>query len=233
LVGDAGADKQRADVAVLVPAAGLGVRLGAGRPKALRSLAGEPLLLHALRRLAATPCVAVVIVAAPADHVEDMRSLLAAFDGVQVVAGGATRQQSVARALAAVPAEFEIILVHDAARALAPPHLIESVAAAVRDGHEAVIPVVPLADTIKAVLDGTVASTVDRDGLRTVQTPQGFRRAVLLAAHRSAEDQHTDDAGLVERMGRPVHTVPGDDLALKITRPIDLLIAEAMLHATQ
>ncbi len=220
----------RGDVAVLVPAAGSGVRLGPGAPKALRLLAGEPLLVHAVRRLAVASCVGCVVVAAPPDAVALTRDLLAPVAPVTVVPGGALRQQSVAAALAAVPADFEIILVHDAARALAPPTLVESVAAAVRSGHDAVIPVLPVIDTIKEVSAADrVVGTVDRSVLRLVQTPQGFRRAVLAAAHATALDEHTDDAGMVERLGVPVHAVPGDEAAMKITRAFDLIVAEALL----
>jgi len=121
--------------------------------------------------------------------------------------------------------------VHDAARALTPPQLIESVAAAVRQGHPAVIPVLPVVDTIKEVGPGEVVlGTVDRGVLRSVQTPQGFRHEVLAAVHAAADDALTDDAGLVEKAGLPVTCVPGSELALKITRPLDLILAEALLH---
>jgi len=221
----------RGDVAVLVPAAGAGLRLGPGGPKALRLLAGEPLLVHAVRRVAAAPSVRMIVVAAPAAEVEAVRELLAPVAPVTVVAGGAERQESVSLALAAVPAEIEVVLVHDAARALTPPQLIESVAAAVRQGHPAVIPVLPVVDTIKEVGPGeTVLGTVDRSVLRSVQTPQGFRHDVLAAVHASAADALTDDAGLVEKAGLPVTCVPGSELALKITRPLDLILAEALLH---
>ena len=221
----------RGDVAVLVPAAGAGLRLGPGGPKALRLLAGEPLLVHAVRRVAAAASVRMIVVAAPAAEVEAVRELLAPVAPVTVVAGGAERQQSVSLALAAVPAEIEIVLVHDAARALTPPQLIESVAAAVRQGHPAVIPVLPVVDTIKEVGPGEVVlGTVDRSVLRSVQTPQGFRHDVLAAVHASAADALTDDAGLVEKAGLPVTCVPGSELALKITRPLDLVLAEALLH---
>jgi 2-C-methyl-D-erythritol 4-phosphate cytidylyltransferase len=130
-----------------------------------------------------------------------------------------------------VPAEVEIVLVHDAARALTPVALIEAVAAAVRSGAPAVIPVLPVVDTIKEVgPDEVVLGTVDRSALRSVQTPQGFRHRVLAAAHAAATDPLTDDAGLVELVGLPVTCVPGSDLALKITRPLDLILAEALLH---
>jgi 2-C-methyl-D-erythritol 4-phosphate cytidylyltransferase len=221
----------RGDVAVLVPAAGAGLRLGPGGPKALRLLAGEPLLVHAVRRVAAAPSVRMIVVAAPAAEVEAVREVLAPVAPVTVVAGGAERQESVSLALAAVPAEIEVVLVHDAARALTPPELIESVAAAVRQGRPAVIPVLPVVDTIKEVGPGEVVlGTVDRSVLRSVQTPQGFRHDVLAAVHASAADALTDDAGLVEKAGLPVTCVPGSDLALKITRPLDLVLAEALLH---
>jgi 2-C-methyl-D-erythritol 4-phosphate cytidylyltransferase len=220
----------RGDVAVLVPAAGAGVRLGRGIPKALRELAGEPLLVHAVRRLGAAPSVGQIVVAAPAGDVEAVCDLLAAFPGVDVVAGGASRQASVAAALRAADPSLGIVLVHDAARALTPPEMIERVAAAVRSGLPAVIPVLPVVDTIKQVDDaGRVTGTVDRAVLRAVQTPQGFRRDVLVAAHEAAVDEHTDDAGLAEKLGVPVHTVPGDEAAMKITRPFDLRIAAALL----
>ncbi|WP_434741950.1 2-C-methyl-D-erythritol 4-phosphate cytidylyltransferase [Micromonospora sp. SH-82] len=222
----------RGDVAVLVPAAGAGVRLGPGGPKALRTLAGEPLLVHAVRRLAAADSVHTVVVAAPAAEVDLVRRLLAPVAPVTVVPGGAERQASVAAALAVVPAGPEIVLVHDAARALTPPDLIESVAAAVRAGHDAVIPVLPVVDTIRRVDAGEQAlGTVDRSTLRSVQTPQGFRRSVLAAAHAAAADSLTDDAGLVERQGVPVRCVPGSDYAIKITRPFDLTLAEHLLAA--
>ncbi|MFC3503154.1 2-C-methyl-D-erythritol 4-phosphate cytidylyltransferase [Micromonospora krabiensis] len=222
----------RGDVAVLVPAAGAGVRLGPGRPKALRLLGGEPLLVHAVRRLAAAGSVHTIVVAAPAADVAGVRELLAPVAPVTVVAGGAERQASVALALAAVPPGPEIILVHDAARALTPPELVESVAAAVREGRHAVIPVLPVVDTIKEVgAEEMVLGTVDRSALRAVQTPQGFRRSVLAAAHAAAGDALTDDAGLVEKQGVPVFCVPGSEYALKITRPFDLALAEHLLAA--
>ncbi|MGN9810508.1 2-C-methyl-D-erythritol 4-phosphate cytidylyltransferase [Micromonospora sp. BQ11] len=222
----------RGDVAVLVPAAGAGVRLGPGRPKALRLLAGEPLLVHAVRRLAAASSVHTIVVAAPAAELDAVRELLAPVAPVTVVAGGAERQASVAAALDAVPAGPDIVLVHDAARALTPPDLVEAVAAAVRAGHDAVIPVLPVVDTVKEVdADEVVLGTVDRSALRAVQTPQGFRRTVLTTAHAAASDPLTDDAGLVEKLGVAVRCVPGSEYALKVTRPFDLALAEHLLAA--
>jgi 2-C-methyl-D-erythritol 4-phosphate cytidylyltransferase len=221
----------RGDVAVLVPAAGAGVRLGPGGPKALRLLAGEPLLVHAVRRVAAAPSVRLIVVAAPAADVDAVRSLLAPVAVVEVVAGGAERQQSVAAALSAVPPDVPIVLVHDAARALTPAGLVEAVAAAVRDGLPAVVPALPVVDTVKEVGPGElVVGTVDRSVLRVVQTPQGFRHDVLAAAHASGGDPLTDDAGLVEKSGVPVTCVPGSEFALKITRPFDLALAARLLE---
>lgn len=224
--------RPRGDVAALVAAAGSGEQLGPGVPKALRHLGGAPLLAHCVRRLLAAPCVGGVVVAAPPSDVDFVAGLLG--PAVTVIPGGATRQESVARALAAVPPRFEIVLVHEAARALAPPSLVETVAAAVRAGHDAVIPVLPVVDTVKQVSPaGTVVGTVDRSALRLVQTPQGFRRSVLVAAHQAAVDPLTDDAALVGRLGLDVHVVPGSEHALKITRPVDLRVAEALLAASE
>jgi 2-C-methyl-D-erythritol 4-phosphate cytidylyltransferase len=222
----------RGDVAVLVAAAGQGLRLGPGGPKALRHLRGEPLLVHAVRRVAAAPSVGCVVVAAPPDQVAAVRALL--DPDVLVVAGKGSRQASVAAALAAVPVGFDIVLVHDAARALAPPELVERVASAVREGHAAVIPVLPVVDTIKHIhSSGEVMATLDRSALRAVQTPQGFQRSVLEAAHAAAVDDHTDDAGLAEKIGVAVWTVPGEESALKITRPFDLDVADLLLRTGQ
>ncbi len=177
--------------------------------------------------------VALIVVAAPPGAVDEVRELLEQAHGgasLTVVEGAGSRQQSVAAALAVVPADLPIVLVHDAARPLTPPELIDEVAAAVRAGHDAVIPVLPVVDTIKRVDGaGSVLDTVDRSSLRAVQTPQGFSRATLLAAHAAAEIDATDDAGLAEQIGVVVHTIPGRAEALKVTRPFDLVIAEALL----
>jgi 2-C-methyl-D-erythritol 4-phosphate cytidylyltransferase len=188
------------------------------------------MLVHAVRRLRECPSVGPVVVAAPADEVEQVAALLSPY-GVVVVAGGRARQDSVAAGLAALP-EVTWVLVHDAARALVPVEVVEAVVAALRAGAEAVVPVVPVADTVKRVSpDGRVVETVPREDLRAVQTPQGFLREVLVAAHAGAGGSLTDDAGLVEALGRLVETVPGDAAAFKVTTPFDLLVAEAVLSA--
>lgn len=182
--------------------------------------------------------------AAPADDIEHVSGLLDVcrpFADVTVVAGGQTRSASVLRALETLPQEADVVLVHDAARALTPVALVESVDAAVRSAHPAVIPVLPVVDTIKSVAVPPqgglpeVTSTVDRASLRAVQTPQGFRRDVLDEAYRAAVAagrlDATDDAGLVEALGYPVAVIPGDERAFKVTRPLDLVLADAMLTA--
>ena len=217
-------------VGAVVPAAGAGVRLGPGGPKALRLLAGETLLVHAVRGLRASPDVGPVVVAAPAADVEAVTALLAGYD-VVVVAGGRRRRDSVRAALAALPADVDLVLVHDAARCLTPPSVVGAVVSALRAGAAAVVPVLPLADTVKRVEVDRVVATVPREHLRAVQTPQGFRRDVLEAAHGVAGDEHTDDAGMVEAGGGTVVVVQGHEEAFKVTGPMDLLLAEAVLAA--
>jgi 2-C-methyl-D-erythritol 4-phosphate cytidylyltransferase len=221
--------------AVIVPAAGRGTRLGPGAPKALRLLGGTPLLVHAVRALVSARLVDTVVVAAPPEDLGSVRALL--VDHVQpkdltVVAGGASRQDSVRLALASLRPDIDVVLVHDAARPLVPPELVDAVASAVRSGAFAVVPVVPVADTVKRVDDrGAVIETLDRSALRAVQTPQGFRRATLEQAHQAGRDSGdaTDDAALVERAGLPVLTIPGSAEAFKITHPLDLTLAETLL----
>ena len=217
-------------VGVVVPAAGAGSRLGPGVPKALRLLAGEPLLVHAVRRLRACPSIGPVVVAAPPGSVSEVQAMLLAYD-VSVVAGGPERQDSVSAALAALRDDVDVVLVHDAARALVPGDVGEAVVRALRDGAAAVVPVLPVSDTVKRVdVHGTVLATLPREDLRAVQTPQGFQRDVLEAVHRSATRLLTDDAGLAEAAGVTVHTVPGSPEAFKVTTPFDLLVAEALLR---
>lgn len=217
-------------VVALVPAAGRGERLGKDLPKALVPVRGVPLLAHAVRGLLAAGCVDTVVVAAPPGLVDEFGLLLAAHgDRCRVVAGGADRSSSVRAALQAVPSgSCDVVLVHDAARAFTPASVVRAVTDAVLAGHSAVVPALPVADTIKVVdADGVITATPDRASLRAIQTPQGFAEPVLRAAHASGLDA-TDDAGLVERLGERVHTVPGHPHALKITTPFDLDIAEAL-----
>jgi 2-C-methyl-D-erythritol 4-phosphate cytidylyltransferase len=198
-------------------------------PKAFVPLLGRPLLWHSVHALIGSGCVEQVVVAVGAGHQDQARTVLAdAGDRVRIVTGGAERSDSVRHALDAVPGA-EVVLVHDAARCLAPFEVIRAVVEAVRAGAQAVVPVLPVVDTIKQVdADGRVVSTVNRSTLRVVQTPQGFAADLLRRAHQSASGAVTDDAGLVERMGETVTTVPGHPHAFKITTPFDLAVAGAV-----
>ena len=212
-------------VAVIIPAGGSGERLGAKIPKALVQLAGKTLIEHAVAQMA--PVASQIIVAAPAGYEEQFQQLLGSE--VTVVTGGLTRTLSVKKALAHVDKGNEFILVHDAARALASTDLALRVIDSLRAGEKAVIPGLPVVDTIKRVdTDNYVTKTPTRSKLRAIQTPQGFARKVLIKAHSSADDV-TDDAGLVEDRGVDVKVILGEDRALKITTMSDLEIAHKYL----
>lgn len=218
----------------LVPAAGRGLRLGADVPKAFVRLRGRPLLSHALRGLFGSGCVDQVVVAVGADDGGLARAALEDLtpqevtQRVRIVIGGDERSDSVRAALDAVTGA-DVVLVHDAARCLVPASVIRSVVEGVRAGHGAVVPVLPVTDTVKQVDDsGVVIATVDRTALRVVQTPQGFDAGLLRRAYAAADGAATDDAGLVERLGEPVTTVPGHPHAFKITTAFDLTVAEAL-----
>jgi 2-C-methyl-D-erythritol 4-phosphate cytidylyltransferase len=181
--------------------------------------------------------VAHVIIVAPGSHLDrcrDIADLIAGHTRVDVVAGGVDRSASVEAGLAALGNDDSIVLVHDVARCLAPSDLFERVVSAVRSGHPAVVPGLPVNDTIKVVdAQGRVLATPERESLRGIQTPQGFRREVLEHAHtyaRAIVASATDDAGLVEQAGGHVRVVAGDHLALKITSPHDLAVARALLQ---
>ena len=219
-------------VVAIIPAAGSGERLGAGVPKALAPLAGEPILVHAVRSLVADPRIGLVVLATPDGLEESMAELAAPHAGtapVVAVAGGATRAESVARALAVVPDDFEVVLVHDAARCLVPAQVVGAVIDAVLGGADAVVPGAPVVDTIREVVESGASHTLDRSALRAVQTPQGFPLAVLRRAHAGGDAEATDDAGMVEALGLPVVLVPGHARAFKVTTAQDLVLAEAIL----
>ena len=238
-------------VAVLT-AAGSGSRLGAGLPKALVPVGGVSLLRRAAAGLIASGLVRHIVVTAPANDVERFRAelegLLDEGTEIEVVAGSPhSRQASVAlglaAALAAVP-QVDVVVVHDAARALTPPEVTRRVVAAVRAGHAAVVPALPVTDTVKEVEASVageperVVATPRRSRLRAVQTPQGFETGTLVAAHRigverSADESlaASDDAGLVEACGGSVVVVAGDERAVKVTTPMDLALAELLLSS--
>lgn len=216
-------------VVALVPAAGRGVRLGEDIPKAFVDLDGETMLERAVDGLLESGVVDRVVVVVPADMVHALEERLP--DGVEVVVGGRERTDSVRAGLDSA-ADARYVLVHDAARSLTPPALIRRVVDELRNGSDAVVPVLPVADTIKSVDEGgIVTGTPDRAGLRAVQTPQGFAADVLRQAYAAADESATDDAGLVERIGHRVRTVPGEPHAFKITTQLDLLLARALLDA--
>ncbi|MBM7169806.1 2-C-methyl-D-erythritol 4-phosphate cytidylyltransferase [Streptomyces sp. G44] len=227
--------------AVVIPAAGRGVRLGPGAPKALRALNGTPMLIHAVRAMAASRAVSLVVIVAPPEGAAEVKTLLDDHalperTDFLVVPGGESRQESVRAGLDALPPGIDIVLVHDAARPLVPVDTVDGVIEAVRDGAPAVVPALPPADTVKQVEPAAVpgepepvVATPERARLRAVQTPQGFDRATLVRAHESVTDDVTDDASMVEQLGLPVVVVPGHEEAFKVTRPLDLLLAEAVL----
>ncbi|MCK0176887.1 2-C-methyl-D-erythritol 4-phosphate cytidylyltransferase [Mycolicibacterium sp. F2034L] len=212
----------------VVPAAGSGQRLGAGAPKAFVSLGGKPMLERAIAGLRDSGVIDAIVVAVPPARTDEAK-LIFGRDAV-IVAGGAERTESVRLALAVIP-DAEFVLVHDAARALTPSSLVVRVVEALRSGHTAVVPALPVADTIKAVdANGAVLGTPDRSGLRAVQTPQGFHIDALRRAYdRAGSQAFTDDASMVEHIGGQVQIVDGDPLAFKITTPLDLTLAEAVL----
>jgi 2-C-methyl-D-erythritol 4-phosphate cytidylyltransferase len=201
-------------------------------------LAGVSLLSRAISAVTQHPSVIEVVVAGPAHDPEVLRPALPPSRAVvRLVPGGATRQQSVAAALAAADPAGEIVLVHDAARPLVPPRLLARVVDAVVCGAPAVVPGLPVVDTIKEVdQDRVVVRTPPRERLVAVQTPQGFARAALELAHRTASADHpgaTDDAALAEAAGIPVLVVPGEPAAMKVTYPEDFARAEQHLAAAR
>ncbi len=219
------------DLAVVVVAAGLGTRLGADKPKAFVTLAEKTLIEHALENVAEVPALEQVIVAVPAGHeaqTVDIIELALAGKNVRfdVVVGGQTRQQSIANALGVIDPEIEVVLVHDAARALAPASLFTRVASEVRRTGLGVVPVMKIADTVKRVDANVVRETVDREALRVAQTPQGFVAKELLKAYAATTAEHTDDASLVQAHGMQVNAIEGDERAFKITTADDLTAAE-------
>lgn len=219
---------------MIIPAAGSGSRLRGRVPKQFLRLGGVPVLARTVAAFDAIPAVRRIVVAAPARHQVRARRMLARLDlraSWQVVTGGAERQESVWCALAALDPLPAVVLVHDAVRPLVSGRIIrEVIRTAARSG--AAIAVVPVKDTIREVR-GRGSRTLDRSALRAVQTPQGFRTALLLRAHRAARRRGflgTDEASLVERLGVKVHLVEGEYRNIKITTPEDLATASRYLE---
>lgn len=227
------------DAGAVVAAGGAGRRFGGAVRKQYLEIGGEPVLLRAIRPFLEHPRVARVVVVLPAADAGDPPSWLAALP-VEIVAGGAERGDSVLAGLLRVPEALPLVLVHDGARPFVTRELIDRVLAGCTGGRGAVA-ALPVTDTLKrADPEGRITHTLDRTGLWRAQTPQGFPRAGLLLACRSARDAGaaaTDDAALFERYAGPVDVVSGDPANLKVTLPEDLPLAEAIAalrsaHAT-
>ena len=230
----------RSRVIALVPAAGLGLRMGGAVRKQFRALGGVPLVVHSLRILQSSPVIDAVILAVPEADIAYCRQEIVDAHRftkvIDVVAGGQERQDSVRQALAVVDEHFDIVVVHDAVRPfLTERMLAEVVAEALAKG--AAIIALPMRDTVKQVgADRVIERTVDRRPLWLAQTPQAFRREWLQEAHQKAEAEGvvaTDDAFLVEWMGRPVTVVEGSGENIKVTRPEDMIIGEAIFASRQ
>ena len=207
--------------AAIIAAAGMGHRLGANLPKSLVKLIDKTLLEHAVANLA--PVAQLLIVTAPAGYEDEYKKLLG--EEVEVITGGVLRSDSIRIAIAKIPNNYEYVLVHDAARALASTRLASEVINQLIRGQQAVIPTLEVIDTIKEVDNqGYVRNTLNRASLKIVQTPQGFNRSVLERAHQASEDA-TDDAALVEALGIKVKTIAGEDQAFKITTKGDIKTA--------
>ena len=207
--------------AAIIAAAGMGHRLGANLPKSLVKLIDKTLLEHAVANLA--PVAQLLIVTAPAGYEAEYKKLLG--EEVEVITGGVLRSDSIRIAIAKIPNNYEYVLVHDAARALASTRLASEVINQLIRGQQAVIPTLDVIDTIKEVDNqGYVRNTLNRSALKIVQTPQGFSRSVLERAHLASEDA-TDDAALVEALGIKVKTIAGEDQAFKITTKGDIKTA--------
>ncbi len=226
-------------VVAVVVAAGAGVRLGEGPPKALRPVAGRSLVRHSLDGLARGGVGAAVVVIASGEEAAFETALADSPIPAGHVLGGRRRQDSVRAGLAAIAgdptlASCEYVLVHDAARALVPAAVVARVIEALRSGATGCVPVVPVVDSIRSVNAEGESVVVDRTPLRAVQTPQGFRREILVAALDQAEEsglEVSDDATAVEAYGQKVVLVDGSREALKVTEPTDLVLAEAIARS--
>jgi 2-C-methyl-D-erythritol 4-phosphate cytidylyltransferase len=228
-------------IVAILPAAGLGTRMGADAPKQFRLLDGVPVVVFTLRRLAACPLISGFLIATHADEIESLNQRIAAerfSRPFRVIQGGDTRQESVAEALAEVPPETELVLVHDAVRPLVTRDQVERVIVEAQRCRAAILGI-PAMDTVKEVKRASlpedvalITATIPRERIVLAQTPQVFEAALLREAFaRAAEDGFTasDEAALVERLGHNVHVVLGSERNLKITRPGDLEIAEFYL----
>ncbi len=227
------------DVGLVLLGAGAGLRAGGGTPKQFRDVAGVPLLLRSLRAFAWHQALGAVVITLPPDEVVDPQAWVRAVEGERllIIAGGATRADSVRAALAALPPDCHTVVVHDGVRPFPSRRAIEAVVSAAREGQSA-IAAIPVTDTIKAGSPGpagvgvVVSHTIPRETLWRAATPQAFPRALLERAHAQAATEMlsaaTDDAMLVEALGVPVQLVAEDPTNIKVTFPGDFLLAEAI-----
>lgn len=222
--------------AVIVVAAGSGTRLAAEVPKAFVSLAGRTLLEHTLHNIVLLPGPVQIVVVVPESHLLEAPHIAenvsqGLSDQITFVAGGATRHASVEAGLAQLNKDIEVVLIHDAARALTPPEQFADVEMAVRATGAGIIPALPVVDSLKQVdFSGSVLGIAERDLLKAAQTPQGFPKAELLAAFQAADaNDYTDDAAVFAAHGGAVTTIPGDEMAFKITTAWDLRRAELLV----
>ncbi|HAA26866.1 MAG TPA: 2-C-methyl-D-erythritol 4-phosphate cytidylyltransferase [Cyanobacteria bacterium UBA8553] len=221
---------------LLIPAAGMGRRMGSDRNKLLLTLLGKPLLAWTLLAAEAAHDIRWVgIIGQPADY-SDVKAIMAELSlskPIELIKGGETRQDSVYNGLQVLPTEAKHVLIHDGARCLATPQLLDRCAAAVLE-CPGLIAAVPVKDTIKVVNQtGIIQETPDRQKLWAAQTPQGFEVQLLKQCHDQGRDlgwEVTDDAALFERCGLPVKIVEGEETNLKVTTPVDLAIAEFILR---
>jgi len=221
------------EIAVILVAAGDGSRLQAGIPKALVKISEKTLLEHALENILPIQGLVQVVVASHEDRVSEFEQIAREFAGDRVhlsfTPGGLSRQGSIANALKEVSDKAKVVLIHDAARCFTPTSVFERVANAVIETGSAVIPVLPVVDTIKSVNQDVILETVNRDELRIAQTPQGFFREQIVKGYATATEDFTDDASLLQSQGVLVTSVLGDPMAFKITVQADLEYAELLL----
>ncbi len=222
-------------VSVILPAAGLGTRMGKSSKKQFLQLDGAPILIHTLRRFEKVASVNEIIIACRAEDMADVREMLAGAHidkPVRLVEGGASRQESVEHALETVGADVDLVAVHDAVRPFADVAMIEKVIAEAAACGAAIVAVVPV-DTVKQVHLNKIQTTISRDRLVLAQTPQVFRTSLLRQAFAKANEDGfigTDESSLVERLDAiEVHVVPGSDRNIKITKPSDLDLAKHFL----
>ncbi|MBU0665672.1 MAG: 2-C-methyl-D-erythritol 4-phosphate cytidylyltransferase [Proteobacteria bacterium] len=222
-------------VAAIIPAAGSGTRMGLGHPKQYHCLAGTPILIHTIRAFVSVTSVSRIIVVVPKDFIAETRQLLTEYkltaDTITVTAGGRRRQDSVLAGMECLTDATEVVLVHDGARPLVRPELIQRCLEAAWQ-HGAAIAAIPVKDTLKrAHPDGTIACTVDRHELWQAQTPQAVKFSLLKEAYARLDDKDvTDEAALLEQAGMAVTLIEGSETNIKITRPDDLILAEKIMH---